>query len=227
MIQAPEVVSSIKLIERMALITTRPSYRFSDEGGRFRLSLRLESNLSKVRDELASDLERTWRRAECTGDDLTTRGISIAPLKDSLRVDFNLRFVRWWSLSDCAFDRNHQFEADGPVAITIRLDPKTLPVRLSGSISHFEPKLRVFGLPADHVKALIRQEVEKELTEALNNVNARLSLPAEISAVQPAIKTVWLRNGPNGALLMTLEGSALVGAQQLNQILQLLLTRRK
>lgn len=227
MIQAPEVVSSIKLIDRTARITTRPSYRFLEEGGRFRLSLRLESNLSKVRDELAIDLERMWRRAECTGDDLSTRGISIAPLQDGLRVDFNLRFVRWWSLSNCNFDRNHQFEADGPVAFTIRLDAKALPVRLSGSISHFEPKLRVFGLHADRARALARQELEKELTAALDKVNARLSLPPEIAAVQPSIKTVELRNGADGTLRMTLEGTALIGAEQLNKMLQLLLTGKQ
>lgn len=82
----------------------------------------------------------------------------------------------------------------------------------------------MLGIPFNQARAVVQQKLEAELQTMIAELNAELVLPPQLAATEPTLHSVEFREVEGGGLETTVVASALVSAEQLNEILRLVMT---
>jgi hypothetical protein len=172
---------------------------------------------------LVAELDRKWLTANCTGDDLQTSETRIISAGAALRVQTNIEFVRWWSLTNCAADRNHEIKAKGPLSIALTLASGSGDPHLEAQIIEFGAEISVLGMRVDEARPLIKKRLQDELNGALQRLNASLVQP-EIAALHLKLEAVHFADTGNDGLVGDIQVTALITPEQLNDVLRMLAT---
>lgn len=227
LIEAKPVIAPIRLIERRASIVVAPALRFDrDDAGDLRLRLRFLVDLTAARDALAADLERRWKAATCDGDDLSTRRVAIARKGEAALIVGDVRYTRWFSLTNCKLDRNRAVRFQGTARIALRLVARGARLALQAKLLPFRggdvSKLEVVGLDAKSARKTVIDLVQLELDRVTRDVNREIAAVPILRVLRPTYRVARFTALGEDGLGAELEAEAVVTPERLNAIIPLI-----